>query len=627
MLKTIKDNPRVFIMVAIAAFILGAVLFGGGSRDDRAGDAHAAHEEMVDADTIYTCSMHPSIRQKGPGDCPICGMDLIPASDEDSGGAGPRELKLSETARKLAQVETAQVKHQPAFREVRMVGEVVVDETREGTISAWTSGRIDRMMVDYNGAFVRNGQPIVSLYSPELYSAQQELLQALGASKERPSASTRRRLDSVRKKLNLLGLSSDQINAVETGREPETHITVKSPMSGIVLHRHVVTGAYVKKGQAIYRMADLSRVWVELKAYESDLPWIREGQPLPFQVNAHPGKTFTGSVTFVDPLLDPKTRTVRVRAEADNPEGLLKPDMYVHGIVKARLNADGDVIPTEADAENPLVIPATAPLITGRRAVVYVATADDENLFEGREVVLGPRVSGGYVVLDGLLPGESVVVNGNFKIDSELQIQARGSMMYPAGGASPAHVHGAMGTDSKMSDGTAAGPSMAAPGTPPRIPEGAMQAAFDKNLRAYFDLQVALSEDDLERSRQAASRLADSMRDVPISDMPADLHNVWMRTVPRLKESTAAVKHADSLGDARRSFEAVSIALLQLVRHVEYRGDLAVYQYHCPMAFDDKGADWLQNKEGTANPYFGSAMYKCGVLEERIHEGAAGRSE
>lgn len=622
MLKTIKENQRSFILVAIVAFVLGAVLFGGGKGGDRSTDRHADHEATADADSIYTCSMHPNIRQKGPGDCPICGMDLIPVSTEETSDVGPRELKLSETARKLARVETVAVERKPAFREVRMVGEVAVDETREGTISAWIAGRIDRMMVDYNGAFVRKGQPIVSVYSPDLYAAQEELLQALRAVEERPTETTRRRLDAVRKKLKLLGLSPDQIRNVESGGEPATHILVKSPMSGIVLHRHVVTGDYVKEGQAIYRIADLSRVWVELNAYESDLPWIREGQPVRFQVKAHPGKTFTGSVTFVDPLLDPKTRTVRVRAEADNRNGLLKPDMYVHGIVKARLNAAGDVIPTEADAENPLVIPATAPLITGRRAVVYVSDEEDDSLFEGREVVLGPRVSNGsagYVVRGGLSAGESVVVKGNFKIDSELQIQARGSMMYPEGGAPAAHDHGAMGPDAE-----AGGPSMDMPDTRPIIPEGALEDAFENSLRAYFDLQVALSEDDLERSRQAASRLGDVLRDVPMSDMSDDLHTVWMKTAPWLKESSSAVKDASDLGDARRAFEALSIAMLRLVHHVEYQGDLPLYQYNCPMAFDDKGADWLQNKEGTANPYFGSAMYKCGVLEERIHEAAGG---
>ena len=626
MFTIMKENARLFILVAGVGFILGAVLFGSGGTDRPSTGGHASHESVATADSTYTCSMHPNIRQQGPGDCPICGMDLIPAVREETGLSGPRELKLSDAARKLARVETATVQRKSAFREVRMMGEVVVDETREGTISAWIGGRVDRMMVDYNGAFVRKGESIVSLYSPDLYAAQQELLQALGAATERPSESTRRRLDAVRKKLKLLGLSSDQINAVETGREPETHITVKSPMSGIVLHRHVVTGAYVKKGQALYRMADLSRVWVELNAYESDLPWIREGQPMHFQVNAHPGKTFTGSVVFVDPLLDPETRTVRVRVEADNRQGLLKPDMYVHGVIQARLNASGSVIPTDADAENPLVIPSAAPLITGRRAVVYVAAPDDDHLFEGREVVLGPRVSDGYVALDGLQPGESVVVKGNFKIDSELQIQAKASMMYPKGGASPPHDHGAMAADSNRPDGPAAGLSMGIPDSPPLIPDGVVQASFENSLRAYFDLQVALSEDDLVRSQQAATRLADSLRDAPMNAMSDDLHVVWMGNAPRLKESTAALKHGDTLGDARRSFEAVSIAMLQLVRQVDYRGELPIYQYHCPMAFDDAGADWLQNREGTANPYFGSAMYRCGVLQERIHDTTGGGS-
>lgn len=624
MFTIVKENLKLFILVAAVGFILGAILFGSGGSDHPSPEGHASHAAVATADTTFTCSMHPNIRQQGPGDCPICGMDLIPAVSEESGSSGPRQLKLSDGARKLAQVETATVERSPVFREVRMVGRIVVDETREGSISAWIGGRVDRMMVDYDGAFVRNGQPIVSLYSPALYTAQQELLQAAEAAQDRPSETTGRRLEAVRKKLKLLGLSAKQIQAVESGGEPQTHVTVTSPMSGIVLHRQVVTGDYVKQGQTLYQLADLSRVWVELHAYESDLPWIREGQAIQFQVKAHPGKTFTGSVVFVDPLLDPETRTVRVRVEADNRQGLLKPDMYVHGTVLARLDASGAVIPTDADAENPLVIPTTAPLITGRRAVVYVSVPDDDNLFAGREVVLGPRVSDGYVVLDGLLAGELVVVKGNFKIDSELQIRAEGSMMYPAGGAPVPHDHGEMATDRAMDHRDAADSSADTTHTRPLIPAGTVQESFEENLRAYFDLQVALSEDDLERSLQAADRLTVLLRDTPMAAMSTELHHVWMNAAPRLKEATGAVKNAANLGDARRSFEALSIAMLRLVRQVTYRGNLPVYQYHCPMAFDDKGADWLQDREGTANPYFGSAMYKCGVLEERIFDAGDG---
>ncbi len=626
MFQQIKENIRSFVLVAVVAFVLGAVLFGGGDRDAKVDRSHESHEAAVDAETMYTCSMHTSVRQKGPGQCPICGMDLIPVAREETGELAANQLKLSETARKLAQVETVAVERRPAFREVRMVGEVAVDETREGTISAWIAGRIDRMMVDYNGAFVRKGQPIVSIYSPDLYTAQQELVRARQSATDRPSDITRRRLDAVRKKLKLLGLTEKQIDKLEAGGQPVTHIVVTAPMSGIVLHRHVVTGDYVKEGQAVYSVADLSRVWVEFNAYESDLPWIREGQRVQFTVKAHPGKIFTGSVAFVDPLLDPDTRTVRVRAEADNPDGLLKPDMYVNGIVQARLNAQGVVIPTESDDQNPLVIPRSAPLITGRRAVVYVSSGDDAGLFEGREVVLGPRVDAGYVVLNGLQTGESVVVKGNFKIDSELQIQAKASMMYPEDGTSVEHHHGAMDAGMNTAGTDVGGQSMKMPDVRADIPKGTIQDAFEGMLNRYFDVQVALSEDDLERSKRAATGLTGELRNVPMHAMADDLHAVWMNTGPWIKEATGAVKNAADISDARRAFEALSIAMLRLVRHVSYHGDLPLYQYHCPMAFDDKGADWLQNREGTANPYFGSAMYGCGTLEERIHEGAGGRT-
>lgn len=156
------------------------------------------------------------------------------------------------------------------------------------------------------------------------------------------------------------------------------------------------------------------------------------------------------------------------------------------------------------------------------------------------------------------------------------------------------------------------------------VPQGAVQDAFENSLKAYFDIQVALSEDDLERAEEGASRLLQALTGVPMKDMPADFHAVWMKSVPNLKASTDAVNTASNLGDARQAFESLSLAMLNLVRNVDYTGDVPVYQYHCPMAFHNKGADWLQDKEGTANPYFGAAMYRCGKLEAQIHEAPGG---
>jgi Cu(I)/Ag(I) efflux system membrane fusion protein len=402
-------------------------------------------------------------------------MDLIPEVAQD-GTVGERQIAFSQEALKLMEVQTTLVERKFVEAEIRMVGKVDFDETRVKNITAWVPGRIDRLYVDFTGITVNKGDHMVDLYSPELISAQAELLQALksvGGIKDNTSDIMKRTtlatLEASRDKLRLLGLAQAQIDKIESAGKPVTHITVYSPMGGIVIHKHATEGMYVNTGTPIYTLADLSRLWIKLDAYESDLPWIRYGQEVEFLTEAYPGQVFKGKISFRDPILDDKTRTVKVRLNVDNLDGKLKPGMFVRGVLRAKVALGGaamdpelagkwicpmhpsvvkdqrgtcdicemDLVATESlfatanePNEPPLVIPATAPLITGRRAVVYVRVPDaDKPTFEGREVVLGPRAADYYLVKEGLAEGEIVVTNGNFKIDSALQIQAKPSMM------------------------------------------------------------------------------------------------------------------------------------------------------------------------------------------------------
>jgi Cu(I)/Ag(I) efflux system membrane fusion protein len=458
-------RPASMILALVAAFLLGLAIHGAGGKspapEGYAGAAAASvaaepgetnpAESTAGEPTLWTCSMHPQIRLPEPGKCPICFMDLIPventAREQDT---GPRTLRMTATAAALADIRTVPVVRRPVTAEVRLVGKVAYDETRYRTISAWVGGRIDTLFVDFTGTSVRQGQKLVSLYSPDLYAAQVELFNALAAQRElqgsdqeimrRTAAQT---VISARERLELWGLSKDQIAAIERRGTPSQHVAIRAPLAGVVVHKNAVEGIYVQTGTRLYTVADLSHVWVDLGAYESDLVWLREGQQIEFQVEALPGRTFTGTVIFIHPILDEATRTVTVRLDAANAERLLKPGMLVHAVVRAPL--DGVGAPTGGQAERPpLVIPASAPLLTGKRAVVYVRLPDREQpVFEGREVLLGPRAGDSYVVESGLQEGELVVVQGNFKIDSALQIQAKPSMMNPEGGAMPAgHQHG-----------------------------------------------------------------------------------------------------------------------------------------------------------------------------------------
>lgn len=413
-------------IVWMLAFFAAGYLLRGFLVPARPSSAGAAVAEGLPGKAeTWTCSMHPQIRQPKPGACPICGMDLIPVEmDSSAGSDAPRQITLSPAARRLAEVALAPVERRSVAIDVRLVGKVQFDETRLATISPRVAGRIDKLHVNFVGMSVKAGDPLADLYSPELVSAQKELLLAGKSSgKSEPFAAW---LDSARERLRRWGLTEGQIAGIERGGEVRDHVTFRAPMGGIVVEKGAREGQYVEEGMSLFTVADLSRVWVQLDAYESDLAWLRVGQEVGFQAEAFPGEAFTGTVAFIDPAIDPTTRTAKVRVEAANGEGRLKPEMFVRAVVRAAVAEEG--------GEAPLTIPATAPLVTGKRAVVYVAVPQKEGTYEGREIVLGVRAGDFYVVREGLEESERVVVNGAFKIDSSLQIQGKPSMM---GGTRP----------------------------------------------------------------------------------------------------------------------------------------------------------------------------------------------
>jgi len=464
-------------MVLVLLFLPGlvaTVLMTGCSDQTGSGDPTSGPraKEGTKQDQTYTCPMHPDVRLPEPGECPKCGMELVPFK-QDSGEEHPRRLSMSPTAKKLAEVRTRPAERRFVDAEVRLVGEVTYDETRMRTVTAWVPGRLERMFVDYTGLDVRMGDHMVSIYSPKILVTQQDLLDAKRSleraktDKERQSA--RRSLSSVRERLRKWGLTKEQIRSIEERDEPTDQITLNAPTGGVVIKKHRHEGNYVDTGSPIYTIADLSEVWIEMEAYEKDMPWIRYGQPITLETDAVPGRKFEGRISFIEPTLDTKTRTIGIRVEVKNPNQVLKPGMFVHGVVHASVAGDGNVMDPELsgkyicrmhpgeiqedpgacsicgmdlesveslgyeapDTKPPIVIPASAPLITGKRAVVYVEVPDTKKpTYEGREVVLGPRAGDYYIVESGLKPNEEVVVNGNFQIDSELQIRAKPSMMY-----------------------------------------------------------------------------------------------------------------------------------------------------------------------------------------------------
>jgi Cu(I)/Ag(I) efflux system membrane fusion protein len=597
---------------------------------------HPDEQVAPEKQTTWTCSMHPQFHLPKPGKCPICNMDLIPEVTQD-GVVGDRQITFSQEALKLMEVQTTLVERKFVEAEIRMVGKVDYDETRVKNITAWVPGRIDRLYVDFTGITVNKGDHMVDLYSPELISAQAELLQALKASdsiSDNTSGLMKRTtlamLEAARDKLRLLGLARAQIDKIESAGQPVTHITVYSPMGGVVINKHATEGMYVTTGTPIYTLADLSRLWVMLDAYESDLPWIRYGQEVEFLTEAYPGNIFKGKISFHDPILNAKTRTVKVRLNVDNPDGKLKPGMFVRSVLRAKVAQGGaamdselagkwicpmhpsvvkdqpgtcdicemDLVATESlyaaasePNEPPLVIPATAPLITGRRAVVYVRIPDaNKPTFEGRQVVLGPRAADYYLVREGLTEGEIVVTNGNFKIDSALQIQAKPSMM----SAESSHKHEIF-----------------------EVPDEYRKQLWGV-VEKYLLLHEALASDDKDVAVRTADEVLEALTTVEMSLLNRNAHKAWMANSMKMKAALDKITKAEGIEPMREEFENLSNELIAVVGQFGVYPDKTLYKINCPMAFNNKGADWLQTDEDIRNPYFGASMYKCGQVIEVI---------
>ena len=414
-MKTIIENKYVryglFILVGI---FLGWIFFHTPERTEQT----LVHDHAAETGKpqIWTCSMHPQIKLDHPGKCPICAMELIPlvqsgsASDSDT-----IAIHFTKEAAALANVSTTIVTRQAPVKEVRLYGKVQVDERLQQSQVAHIGGRIEKLLVNFTGESVKKGQLLALIYSPDMITAQQELLEAAKSKETQPEI-----YEAASEKLRQWKLSEAQIAQIEQSGKTKTEFEVYANTSGIVIGKRVSTGDYVSQGTVLFDVANLSNVWVQFDAYESDLPFLKEGNIIRFTFQAIPGKDYSAKIRFIDPVIDPVNRVAKVRVELNNAGGNLKPEMFANGSVKANLDAYKDK----------LVIPRSAVLWTGKRSIVYVkGPVTGELSFSMREIELGPMLGNSYVVLDGLKEGEEIVTEGTFSVDAAAQLEGKPSMM------------------------------------------------------------------------------------------------------------------------------------------------------------------------------------------------------
>ncbi len=572
----------------------------------------STHEHTVDENGVWTCSMHPQIRQNEPGSCPICGMALIPLED-DEGGEDVLAIKMSNTAIQLANIVTRQVSKGNPTKEITMTGKVVEDERRVTSQSSHIPGRIESLNVNFTGDYVRKGQTIATIYSPMLITAQQELFEAQKIKDTQPAL-----FDAAKRKLSNWKLTDNQIDEILAGNEPLTTLPILAETSGYVKEKMVNEGDYIKQGASLYTVSNLSRVWVLFDAYEADLQWVKIGSQIEFAVASIPGKTFNGEVTYVDPVINPGTRVAKVRVELANTDNLLKPEMFVSGKLKA-----------DSKGEEALIVPKSAIMWTGKRSVVYVKSATDQGVsFRMREVTLGSAYGDNYIVEEGLEDGEEIAVNGTFSIDAAAQLAGKPSMMSPEGGkAMTGHDHGNISGSSHQMDNSDdlmfdveinEFDNVLIEGLDEDQLQKVQQSAFEI-FQLYLPVKNALIETDADKAKKAALPLVAKIKSIKTSanqHINSSAHQEWMKDLDVLMKTTEYITQESDVENIRGALSPLSDQLYQTI--LKFEVETGGYRQFCPMAFDNMGAFWLSDSDQVLNPYFGDVMLTCGNVEEEL---------
>ncbi len=573
-MKTNKKNIITGVVILIVGILLGWLFFGGESKEANEDEAHA-HSE-AEKDQVWTCSMHPQIRQPDPGDCPICGMDLIPMSVEEN-SLDANMFKLSENAMKLANISTMTVGTGEASKELRLNGKVEVDERSSYTQATHIPGRIEQLRVNFTGEKVSRGQSLAIIYSPELVTAQEELLQAQDIKESQPEL-----FAAAKQKLRNWKISDAQIDRMLTRGEPIERFPITADVSGVVTELMAEQGDYLERGMPIYQIANLDKLWILFDLYETDLNWVKEGSMVEYTVQSIPGKTFEGKIDFIDPLLNNNTRVATARIEVPNKEAKLKPGMFVSGIVKNDLAG--------AKAKE-MVIPKSAVLWTGERSVVYIKEDVETGAgFKLREITLGPALGDSYVVQDGLKEGEEIVVNGTFTVDAAAQLQGKTSMMNPKTQEPKAEA-----MNMKMD-----------------IPQS-YQAQFTPVLAEYFKLKDALVASDAEKTKAEAYKMLELLN----KTQTAKLEGMVKSHLSKVKDMLQAISENNKIENQRDHFIILSENMVALASNMNFEGN-PVYVQFCPMANNNKGANWLSLEVEVRNPYYGDAMLTCGEVKDTL---------
>nr|WP_321226550.1 efflux RND transporter periplasmic adaptor subunit [uncultured Psychroserpens sp.] len=592
-----KDNKVViYISLLAIGLLLGWFIFGGSSNTE----TEHNHKEVAETNQMWTCSMHPQIMQPEPGDCPICGMDLIPA-ESSAEGLLADQFKLTENAMALANIQTSIVGDNTSNMDTGFVlsGKITENENETATMPAHFNGRIEKLYIKSLGEQVKNGQAIAKIYSPELIAAQQELITAYKLKASQPKL-----YNAVKNKFKNWRIHGSQLDEVEQTGQVKTSFTIYSHVSGVVTEIAINEGSHIMDGKSIFKVSNLKTVWANFDVYENQISQFKKGQDVIVTTNAYADKEFKAKVDFIDPILDTKTRTVKLRVVLSNKDGLFKPGMFVEGKIKGS---------PSSSKEEVLSIPTTAVLWTGKRSVVYIKSNPNEPVFEMREITLGNQIGDNYQVLEGLNSGDEVVTNGTFTVDAAAQLQGKKSMMNREGGKVMTGHEGHLGMET-----TASVNNEKLSNKNERIK---VSKEFQNQLKVVFNdyikLKDALVKDDLNNVIVESKQVLTDLSKIDmklLTDKEAHMH--WMSIEKEIRTVATSISNTSKIKEQRNHFKHLSS---YLTNAIEVFGiNEKVYHQFCPMADNNNGAYWLSTEKKVINPYFGEAMLTCGEVKQII---------
>ena len=570
-------------MVAIFALAIGLLLgwfmFNNNTQPVQKQSEHNSNQAKSE---IWTCSMHPQIRQNEPGDCPICGMDLIPASqaisDNEIG------FQMTADAIQLANIQTSIIGNNGATEgsTLKLNGRIQANETKSASLVTHISGRIEKLDVSYTGEQVNKGQKIATIYSPELITAQKELLEAQKIQDISPGL-----LTAAKNKLKYWNIGEQVIQDILTSGAIRETFNIYADHSGVVKQKRVSVGDYLSTGEVLFDVQNLYTLWALFDVYENNLSQVKIGRTIFFTTPSAPNKRFKAKITFVNPVIDPNTRVATIRAEVSNTTGKLKPEMFVTGELQTSQKSDN------------LTVPKSAVLWTGQRSVIYVKIPNtDIPSFEYREIEIADATASGYAVVSGLQYGEEVVTNGAFVIDASSQLNNQVSMMNKNVMVKNA-IH-----SNHLPDYT---------NTTPQI----FKEQLTELAGTYLLLKDALVESDQQKAVENANDILIKAEKVDMSLVKDKAHIYWMEQLKAIQSHGKKIGESEDIEEQRKQFDFLSQALIKSLKVFGVEGD-TFYVQHCPMANDNTGADWLSKHEKILNPYFGEKMLTCGTVQDTI---------